>query len=72
MMLDAALLREAQAALATATQTETVMKALSEAVRAARVRTGLEALIGSGAWEGDLAAMREDRPRRRAPRRLAP
>ena len=41
-----------------------VQRALKDFVRRAKARRILD-LQGSGAWEGDLAAMRGDQPRRR-------
>lgn len=44
------------------TCSKAVDRALSEFVRRARAGRILE-LVGSGLWEGDLTAMRADRPR---------
>ena len=59
------LLREATRLSGEKTYSRTVDRALEEFVRRARAR-GILALRGSGAWDGDLAEMREDaRPTRR-------
>lgn len=83
-MLDEALLEEAVRLSGERTYSRTVEKALSELVRRARAGKILD-LAGSGAWQGDLGAMRGDsvlrerpgvhrtrpRARRRAARRRA-
>jgi Arc/MetJ family transcription regulator len=61
-MVDQPLLEEAKRALRARTYSEAVDRALREAVRIAKVR-GLVDFFGTGAWEGDLAEMRRDRPR---------
>jgi Arc/MetJ family transcription regulator len=81
LVLDAELLEEAVRLSGERTYSRTVERALSEFVRRARAGRILE-LAGSGAWEGDLgairgdAALRERRPgmyrtRSRARRRAA-
>lgn len=68
-MVSPDLLARAGVALGARTYSETVRRALEEAVRVAEVR-GLLELVGTDAWTGDLARMREDRvPARRARRR---
>lgn len=47
------------------TYSRTVERALEDFVRRAKARQILE-LAGSGAWEGSLARMRDDRSRRKA------
>jgi Arc/MetJ family transcription regulator len=63
LVLDESLLTEARRLSGEKTYSATVMKALNELVRRARVRQFLD-LQGTGAWEGDLAQMRGDRPRK--------
>lgn len=58
-MLDAALLDEAVRLSGERTYSRTVERALAEFVRRARAGRILE-LAGSGAWQGDLGAMRGD------------
>ena len=65
LVLDGSLLEEAQRLSGERTYSKTVDRALQEFVRRARAGSILE-LAGSGLWEGDLAAMRDDAPRRRA------
>lgn len=73
LVLDEVLLEEALRLSGERTYSATVGRALSEFVRRIKSRQILE-LGGSGLWEGDLAEMREDRPRatgmraRRGPR----
>ena len=80
LVLDEALLEEAVRLTGERTYSRTVERALSELVRRARAGKILD-LAGSGAWQGDLGAMRGDsvvrerpgtyRPRARARRRAA-
>ena len=65
LVLDEALLEEAQRLSGENTYSKTVDRALAEYVRRARAGRILE-LAGSGLWEGDLAEMRADRPPRRS------
>lgn len=59
------LLREATRLSGEKTYSRAVDRALEEFVRRAKAR-GILALRGSGAWEGDLSQMREDkRPAKR-------
>lgn len=58
-MLDEELLEEAVQLSGERTYSGTVERALRDLVRRARAGRILE-LVGSGAWEGDLAAMRGD------------
>jgi hypothetical protein len=62
------LLEEATRLSGEKTWSKTVDRALEEFVRRMKSRQILR-LAGSGAWEGDLADMRRDAPRRRAKRR---
>ncbi len=71
LVLDESILDEAHRLGGERTLSRTVERALAEFVRRAKARKILD-LTGSGAWRGDLAVMREDRPgdgtRRRGPR----
>ena len=58
LVLDAAVLEEAQQLAGERTYSATVQRALEEFVRRAKARRILE-LAGTGAWHGDLAVMRE-------------
>ena len=60
LVLDASLLSEAQRLSGERTFSATVDRALREFVRRARARQILS-LTGSGAWQGDLSVVREDR-----------
>jgi Arc/MetJ family transcription regulator len=68
LMLDEDLLEEAVRLSGAKTYSDVVRVALEDLVRRVRARSILD-LRGSGLWRGDLATMREDRPRRgrRAP-----
>jgi Arc/MetJ family transcription regulator len=66
LVLDEKLLEEAQQLSAQRTYSKTVELALADFVRRARARKILD-LAGSGLWEGDLATIRRDAPKR--PRR---
>ena len=66
--LDEHLLEEAVRMAGVKTYSGAVQMALQDFIRRAKARRILE-LSGSGLWEGDLSAMRGDRPRR--PRRQA-
>lgn len=59
LVLDADVLAEAMRLSGEKTYSETVRRALEEYVNRARARQILS-LRGSGAWEGDLAEMRDD------------
>ena len=61
LVLDKQLLEEALRISGERTYSRAVDRALAEFVRRARAGRILE-LAGSGLWEGDLAAMRGDRP----------
>jgi Arc/MetJ family transcription regulator len=71
VVLDDALLDEAVRLSGERTYTATIHRALKEMVARIKVKSGLAILEGSGMWEGDLAEMRGDQPRRPA-RRWAP
>jgi Arc/MetJ family transcription regulator len=64
LVLDGDLLEEALRVSGERTYSRAVERALSDFVARARARRILE-FEGSDLWRGDLAAMREDRPRRR-------
>jgi len=61
LVLREGLLEEATRLSGEKTYSRTVERALEELVRRIKARRILE-LQGSGLWEGDLAAMRQDRP----------
>ena len=63
LVLDEQLLEEATRLSGERTYSRTVDRALSDFVRRVKARRILD-LAGSGAWTGDLAQMRDDRPRR--------
>ena len=67
-MVDENLLKEAQKLSGQPTYSAVVHRALEHLVRGIKARRILE-LRGSGLWEGDLAEMRRDRPRKRTARR---
>ncbi len=64
LVLDEQLLEEALRLSGERTYSAAVQRALDEFVRRVRARRILT-LGGSGLWEGELAEMRGDRPRRR-------
>ena len=61
VVLDEQLLEEAVRISGEKTYARTIERALTEMVRRARARS-IEALAGSGAWQGDLSVMRRDDP----------
>jgi hypothetical protein len=71
LVLNADLLEEATRLSGERTYSRTVERALEDFVRRAKARRILD-LAGSGLWQGNLSAVREDRgtyrTRRRAPR----
>ncbi len=67
LVLDAELLEEATRLSGAKTYSAAVTRALEELVRRVKARQILE-LRGSGLWEGELGAMRRDRPRKRRAR----
>jgi Arc/MetJ family transcription regulator len=72
LVLDGDLLEETLRLSGERTYSRAVDAAMQDFVRRVKARRILE-LAGSGLWEGDLAAMREDRPKharkdRRVPR----
>ena len=70
LVLDPVLLEEARKVLGTKTYSETVNKALDEAVRIAWIRK-IPDLLGKVHWDGDLSEMRQDQPRKRSRRKPA-
>jgi Arc/MetJ family transcription regulator len=68
LVLNEALLAEAQRLGGERTYSRTVERALEEFVRRARAGRILD-LQGSGGWSGDLAVVREDAPKYRTSRR---
>lgn len=67
LVLDASLLEEATRLSGERTYSRAVERALQDFVRRAKARRILE-LTGKGLWEGDLATVREDRPKYRTRR----
>jgi Arc/MetJ family transcription regulator len=67
LVLDEILLEEATRVTGEKTYSATVNRALEELLKRSRARQIL-GLAGSGEWTGDLATMRDDRPRRRPSR----
>jgi Arc/MetJ family transcription regulator len=72
LVLNAALLEETLKVSRERTYSRAVERAMEEFVRRAKARRILD-LAGSGAWQGDLAVVREDRApygggKRRGPR----
>ena len=61
VVLDEQLLEEAVKVSGEKTYARTIERALTEMVKRARARS-IEALAGSGAWQGDLSVMRRDDP----------
>jgi Arc/MetJ family transcription regulator len=61
LVLDEDLLEQAVRAFGTKTYSAAVNTALEEAIQFRKIRT-IPRFFQSGIWEGDLAAMRGDRP----------
>ncbi len=68
LVLDAHLLEEATRILQVKTWSAAVNLALAEVLRVRRIQR-IPAFFGEGLWEGNLAAMREDKPARNPGRR---
>jgi Arc/MetJ family transcription regulator len=68
LVLDEKLLEEATRVLGLKTYSATVNKALEEAIRVQKARS-IPQFFGKIQWEGDLAEMRQDNPRRLPQRR---
>jgi hypothetical protein len=62
LVLDERLLDEATRVLGAKTYSGAVNTALEEVIRLKKIR-GVSQFFGSGIWRGDLAEMREDKPR---------
>jgi len=61
-VLDEEALEEARRTLGARTYSAAVNQALAEVVQVRKIQ-GLGRFFGQGLWEGDLAEMRQDRPR---------
>jgi Arc/MetJ family transcription regulator len=70
LIIDEALLANAKRLLKADTESATVNQALEEVVRILKIRD-LSSFFGSDVWDGDLATMREDQPKRSSKRRRA-
>ncbi len=68
LVLNEQLLEEATRLSGEKTYSGAVRRALEDFVRRAKSRRILE-LRGAGLWQGELGAMREDRPRPRRPKK---
>lgn len=68
LVLDGALLEEATRLSGERTYSRTVERALQDFVRRAKAKRILE-LAGTGAWDGDLSVVREDKAVYRTSRR---
>jgi len=66
-VLDERILEEATRLSGEKTYSAAVGRALEDFIRRIKARRVLD-LRGSGLWDGDLATMRSDRPKRRKPR----
>jgi Arc/MetJ family transcription regulator len=64
LVLDDQLLEQATRILGAKTYSAAVNTALEEVIRLKKIQS-LPRFFGTGIWEGDLASMREDRPRPR-------
>ncbi len=64
LIVDEQLLAEAKRLLDADTQSDTVNQALAQTIQMLKIR-GLQEFFGTGAWVGDLAEMRDDKPKRR-------
>jgi Arc/MetJ family transcription regulator len=67
LVLDDQLLEQATRVLGAKTYSAAVNTALEEVIRLKKIQS-LPRFFGTGIWEGDLASMREDRPRPRRSR----
>ncbi len=67
LVLDEDLLEQATRVLGARTYSAAVNTALEEVIRLKKLQS-LPRFFGKDLWAGDLAAMREDRPRRKATR----
>jgi hypothetical protein len=64
LVVRAGLLKEAKRALGVRSYSAAVYLALEEVLKIRRIQS-LPQFFGQGVWKGNLAEMREDRPRRR-------
>jgi len=64
LIVDEQLLAEAKRLLGADTQSDTVNQALAQTIRMLKIQ-GLQQFFGTGVWTGDLAEMRDDKPKRR-------
>jgi len=64
LVLDEQLLKQTTQVLGERTYSSTVNRALAEALRNHKIQN-VSNFFGSDLWEGDLSAMREDRPVRK-------
>ena len=64
LIVDEQLLAEAKRLLGADTQSDTVNQALAQTIRMLKI-CGLQQFFGTGVWAGDLAEMRDDKPKRR-------
>ncbi len=64
ILLDEQLLQKATEVLKARSDSEAVSLALEQAIQLEQMR-GMAQLFGSGAWDGDLSTMREDKVSRR-------
>ncbi|MBZ5620229.1 MAG: type II toxin-antitoxin system VapB family antitoxin [Acidobacteriia bacterium] len=68
LVLNEDLLEQATRVLGAKTYSSAVNTALEEVIRLKKVQS-IPRFFGKALWAGDLAAMREDRPRRKTTRR---
>jgi Arc/MetJ family transcription regulator len=68
VVLDESLLEEAVRVSGERTYSAAINRALKELIDRAKARQILT-LAGSGLWQGELSAVREDRPEHRLPKR---
>jgi Arc/MetJ family transcription regulator len=64
LVLDEDLLKTATRLLGAKTYSAAVNQALAEAIRSSKARA-LGEFIGTGVWQGSLAEMREDKPKKK-------
>ncbi|HMO18807.1 MAG TPA: type II toxin-antitoxin system VapB family antitoxin [Oligoflexia bacterium] len=64
LILDENLLNTASRLFGEKTYSDTVNRALDEAIKAVKIR-GILDFRGSGLWEGALSEMRDDKPKRK-------
>jgi len=64
LIVDETLLAEAKQLLGATTQSDAVNQALAQTIKLLKIRR-LADFFGTGSWEGNLSAMREDKPNRK-------